>query len=80
MELPTIPHRVYGLYWLNDNSVAVVLSDRFDASKCRILAVCSAHSPHAKLTIHGGFDWLSLDVPPSCCVFQQVRERSDSHR
>ena len=38
-EPPPFPHQVYGLYWLNDNSVAVVLSDRYDESKCRILAV-----------------------------------------
>lgn len=80
VELPQIPHRVYGLYWLNDSSVAVILSDRFDVSKCRILAVRLVVFCNEKLTIHGGFDWLSLDVPPSCCAFQQVRESEAVNR
>lgn len=61
--IPPINHRLYGVYWLNDSSVGLVVSDRFDAAKTRVLAV----------NIHGGVDTISLPFPPASCVFQQVR-------
>lgn len=64
MDIPPVPHKVYGLYWLNDNSVAVVLSDRNDETKSRILAI----------NIHGGFDWISLPYRGEECIFQQVKQ------
>lgn len=62
VEIPPVDHHVYGVYWLNDNSVAVVMSERYDENKSRILA----------LNIHGGFDWISIPYRADDCVFQQV--------
>lgn len=66
--IPPVDHHLYGVYWLNDSSVGLVVSDRFDAAKTRVLAV----------NIHGGVDTLSLPFPPASCVFQQVRTTSPS--
>ena len=60
---PPVEHHVYGVYWLNDNSVAVIMSDRYDEKKIRVLA----------LNIHGGFDWISLPYSNTDCIFQQVK-------
>ena len=63
IEAPPVEHHVYGVYWLNDNSVAVIMSDRYDEKKRRVLA----------LNIHGGFDWISLPYSNTDCIFQQVK-------
>lgn len=60
---PLLPHRLYGVYWLNDSTVGLVLSDRHTAAATRVLAV----------NIHGGIDTLALPFAPAACVFQQVR-------
>lgn len=59
---PLLPHRLYGVYWLNDSTVGLVLSDRHTAAATRVLAV----------NIHGGIDTLALPFAPAACVFQQV--------
>ena len=51
------------MYWLNDSTVGLVLSDRHTAAATRVLAV----------NIHGGIDTLALPFAPAACVFQQVR-------
>ena len=62
-KTPLLPHRLYGVYWLNDSTVGLVLSDRHTAAATRVLAV----------NIHGGIDTLALPFAPAACVFQQVR-------
>ena len=67
-EAPLLPHHLYSIYWLNDSTVGLILSDRHDASATRVLAV----------NIHGGIDTLSLPFSPASCVFQQVVASLDS--
>ena len=62
-KTPLLPHRLYGVYWLNDSTVGLVLSDRHTTAATRVLAV----------NIHGGIDTLALPFAPAACVFQQVR-------
>ena len=40
-------HLIHGVYWLNDSCIAVVLSDRHDAHRTRILAVGLSAPSHA---------------------------------
>lgn len=68
VDIPPVAHHVYGVYWLNDNSVAVVMSDRYDETKSRILA----------LNIHGGFDWISIPYRAEDCIYQQVGYHKNS--